>query len=808
MSSTEHYSSDDCWDGELARSPPVGRPARRSFEVSRPATSGRMRRSGSGNLDGLDESALFWEKEPEGHQKYEVVKCIGKGQYGTVVSARHRRTGKTCAIKHIGAVFLAKDYAIKTLRELRFLRVFHHPNVVGLHDVLVPRNAQTFDDVFLVTELMETDLDKLIKSKTVLHDRHNRWIMYQLLRALAYVHGANVSHRDVKPANIVLDSQCNLKLCDFGLSRADFPRESETPIFWTDYVATRWYRAPELICSHYEQYTTQIDVWAAGCIMGELVKRRPLFPGRNVYHQIDLITNFCGTPTQSTIDQMRNQKAREHLMRQVPPKPHEDSASKFPSLGEEGLSMLHGLLSFDPRARSSAATSLQHSFFKEIRQSIDESFIQPPPQMAEVDFAWEDEDQNTTAELRRKLYDEILGFHPEALARGIALAAAKKAASEDLAPAEGPRVASEQSSAASPRPESTAMAPEEGASPAATRDSDSTSKALEGTASCGGASAEMPSSEIGPGDPDDETIGEWFVELGEHLLQPLAPTGSREEQWGHLRMGNGTSEASTDCDHSSTDCDYSEDGEHGAGTGGRRPLQRRPSMCSLTSGSENSEPISYVSDHVWSSHECHNHHTFHEEPALPKFTEETEEMKVCLDADSPGGRSDSTDSCTYTPGSYGEDLAGKRPSAEASPLELVLTGALSDSPGRPHAGTPQHSGSSTAHIVSTDLDSIPTAQSMEDAVLDYGGCTGEDAAVLQREFKAAYHNDDKFVDMSLRAHKPSQLGSSQRTMSADVPDDIALPLQLQKENDRSAKTTRKSRAGGGGLMSCCGSSTR
>ena len=94
-------------------------------------------------------------------------------------------------------------------------------------------------------------------------------------------------------------------------------------------------------------------------------------------------------------------------------------------------------------------------------------------------------------------------------------------------------------------------------------------------------------------------------------------------------------------------------------------MQRRPSMCSLTSGSENSEPISYVSDHVWSSHECHNHHTFHEEPALPKFTEETEEVKVWLDADSPGGRSDSTDSSTYTPaaGSCGEDVAGKRPSA-------------------------------------------------------------------------------------------------------------------------------------------------
>jgi serine/threonine protein kinase len=141
---------------------------------------------------------------------------LGKGQYGTVVAARHRRTQKKCAIKHISHVFVTKADAVRTIRELRFLRVFKHPNVVRLHDVMVPRVANEFDDVFLVTELLETDLASLIKSKTVLDDVHNRWIMYQLLRALVYVHGANVSHRDIKPANIVLDSHCNLKLCDFG----------------------------------------------------------------------------------------------------------------------------------------------------------------------------------------------------------------------------------------------------------------------------------------------------------------------------------------------------------------------------------------------------------------------------------------------------------------------------------------------------------------------------------------------------------------------------------------------------------------
>ncbi len=767
MSSTEYYSSDDCWEGECTRSPPSGRGSalagrgRKSFEVARPserADGARLKRSGSGNLD---ESALFWEKEPEGHRKYEVVKVVGKGQYGVVVSARHRRTGKKCAIKHISGVFFLKDDAIKTIRELRFLRVFRHPNVVGLHDVLVPLNAQTFDDVYLVTELMETDLDKLIKSKTVLHERHTRWIMYQLLRGLAYIHGANVSHRDVKPANIVLDSECNLKLCDFGLSRADFPRESDTPIFWTDYVATRWYRAPELICSHYEQYTTQIDIWAAGCIMGELVKRRPLFPGRNVYNQMDLITSFCGTPSQSTIVKMRNQRARDHLMRQVPPKKPVDCSSMFPSLGDEGLSMLHGLLTFDPNDRATAATSCQHVFFQEIRQSIDESFIQPPPQMDERDFAWEDEEQHTTAELRRKLYDEILGFHPEALARGIALAAAKQAVSED-------GDATEESSAKSRRSLSVTDALEGAVTAAMPRTSrDIVGDAPEDNASCVGAVAKAPSSDTSPRNREDAASGRAVPEFGEHEVEDaIVPTGSREEQWGHLRMGNNTGEASTDCD-----C-YSDDGEHGqaaaAPSAGSKVLQRRPSMCSLTSGSDNSEPISHVSEHVWSSHEFHNHHLFHEEPSLPKFPEEKETEEMKLYPDSPGGRSDSeTD---------GDDAA--------SPLKLVLgpPRAPSTSPGRPYAKTPQRS-SSRATLSATNASN------------EIG------ATELAGRIKAAYTEGDTFAELSLVASRPAL----QRQMSWDPPGGTQLPLKSQ-ERQRPTETAAKNRRGSG--LSCCGSRPR
>ena len=359
-----------------------------------------------GSLDELQ--ATFWAcGDPDGHDVYQVVAHLGKGAYGTVVSARDRRTGKACAIKRIHDVFSLKDDAIKTLRELHFLRVFRHPNVVSLRHALVPENAEEFNDVFLVTELMETDLERLIRSKTELEDCHTRWIMYQLLRALTYMHGAGVSHRDVKPANILVDHRCNLKLCDLGMSRPDFPREPGVSVFWTNYVATRWYRSPELLCSRYCcEFTTQVDIWAAGCIMGELMERRPMFPGCNAHHQLHLITLYCGTPSRQTLDRICSLNMRKYLMHQIP-RPAPDVSSKCAYCSDEYLSLLRGLLTFDPHDRLDAASSCQHDLFKEIRLSIDETCIPPPPQITKEDLPWEIEEPATTADLRRVLYGEI-----------------------------------------------------------------------------------------------------------------------------------------------------------------------------------------------------------------------------------------------------------------------------------------------------------------------------------------------------------------------------------------------------------------
>jgi serine/threonine protein kinase len=126
---------------------------------------------------------------------------------------------------------------------------------------------------------METDLASIIKSNQPLTDDHCQFFLYQLLRGLKYIHSANIVHRDLKPRNILVNSNCDLKICDFGLARALLPSEPGTKAnVITDYVTTRWYRAPELLLTARE-YSTSVDMWSVGCIFAEMIRRRPLLPG-------------------------------------------------------------------------------------------------------------------------------------------------------------------------------------------------------------------------------------------------------------------------------------------------------------------------------------------------------------------------------------------------------------------------------------------------------------------------------------------------------------------------------------------------
>lgn len=180
-------------------------------------------------------------------QRYNNLKPIGDGSYGFVASGVDTVTGVKVAIKKIKDTFCDVVDAKRILRELKLLRHLNsHENIISIFDIMsVPPNTPHFDDIYIVTNLMESDLERIIRSKQVLTDQHLQYFLYQILRGLKYVHSANVLHRDLKPSNLLVNANCDLALCDFGLARG-FDVAGVDVL--TEYVVTRWYRSPELLC--------------------------------------------------------------------------------------------------------------------------------------------------------------------------------------------------------------------------------------------------------------------------------------------------------------------------------------------------------------------------------------------------------------------------------------------------------------------------------------------------------------------------------------------------------------------------------
>lgn len=199
--------------------------------------------------------------------------------------------------------------AKRILREIKLLRHFNsHENIITMYDIMtVPPNTQNFQDIYIVTNLMESDLERIIRSKQVLTNQHFQYFLYQILRALKYIHSANVLHRDLKPSNLLVNANCDLAVCDFGLSRG-FDIEGQDTL--TEYVVTRWYRAPELLCNS-PHYGKAVDVWSVGCIFAELLTHDAFFQGDSPPHQLEVIVSKIGLPVNAqSLDFIDDKTAR------------------------------------------------------------------------------------------------------------------------------------------------------------------------------------------------------------------------------------------------------------------------------------------------------------------------------------------------------------------------------------------------------------------------------------------------------------------------------------------------------------------
>jgi serine/threonine protein kinase len=341
--------------------------------------------------------------------QYQIQEVVGKGSYGVVAAAVDTRTGERVAIKKINDVFEHVSDATRILREVKFLRLLRHPDVVEIKHIMLPPSRREFQDIYVVFELMESDLHQVIRANDDLTAEHYQFFLYQLLRALKYIHAANVFHRDLKPKNILANSDCKLKICDFGLARVSF-NDAPSAIFWTDYVATRWYRAPELCGSFFSKYTPAIDIWSIGCIFAELLTGRPLFPGKNVVHQLDIITDLLGTPSSETLSRIRNEKARRYLscMRKKHPVP---LTQKFPNADPLAVHLLGRLLAFDPKDRPSAEEALADPYFASLANVEREPSRHP---ISKLEFEFERR-KVTKDDVRELIYREILEYHPQML---------------------------------------------------------------------------------------------------------------------------------------------------------------------------------------------------------------------------------------------------------------------------------------------------------------------------------------------------------------------------------------------------------
>lgn len=299
------------------------------------------------------------------------IRPIGRGAYGLVCAAINSETREEVAIKKISKAFDNIIDAKRTLREIKLLRHMDHENIIAIKDIIRPPKKEAFSDVYIIYELMDTDLHQIIQSNQPLTDDHCQYFLYQLLRGLKYVHSAKVLHRDLKPSNLLLNANCDLKIGDFGLARTT----TETD-FMTEYVVTRWYRAPELLlnCS---EYTAAIDVWSVGCIFGEIMTREPLFPGKDYVHQLRLITELIGSPDDSSLGFVRGNHARKYV-KELPRYPKQQFSARFPSMSPVAVDLLEKMLVFDPSKRITVDEALCHPYLESLHDNNDEPVCSSP----------------------------------------------------------------------------------------------------------------------------------------------------------------------------------------------------------------------------------------------------------------------------------------------------------------------------------------------------------------------------------------------------------------------------------------------
>ncbi|XP_045865835.1 MAPK/MAK/MRK overlapping kinase [Meles meles] len=288
-------------------------------------------------------------------KSYKAVGKIGEGTFSEVTKMQSLRDGGYYACKQMKQRFESIEH-VNNLREIQALRRLNpHPNIVTLHEVVFDRKSGC---LALICELMDMNIYELIRGRRhPLSEKKIMHYMYQLCKSLDHMHRNGIFHRDVKPENILI-KQDVLKLGDFGSCRSVYSKQP-----YTEYISTRWYRAPECLLTD-GFYTYKMDLWSAGCVFYEIASLRPLFPGTDELDQISKIHDVIGTPPGKTLAKFTQSRAMSF---DFPFKKGSGIPLLTASLSPQCLSLLHAMVAYDPDERITARQALRHPYFQEQR---------------------------------------------------------------------------------------------------------------------------------------------------------------------------------------------------------------------------------------------------------------------------------------------------------------------------------------------------------------------------------------------------------------------------------------------------------
>ncbi|PLB43561.1 mitogen-activated protein kinase hog1 [Aspergillus steynii IBT 23096] len=323
--------------------------------------------------------------------RYTDLQPVGMGAFGLVCSAKDQLTAQPVAVKKIMKPFSTPVLSKRTYRELKLLKHLRHENIISLSDIFI----SPLEDIYFVTELLGTDLHRLLTSRP-LEKQFIQYFLYQILRGLKFVHSAGVVHRDLKPSNILINENCDLKICDFGLARIQDPQ-------MTGYVSTRYYRAPEIMLT-WQKYDVEVDIWSAACIFAEMLEGKPLFPGKDHVNQFSIITELLGTPPDDVIDTICSENTLR-FVKSLPKRERQPLANKFKNADPDAVDLLERMLVFAPKKRIRAGDALAHEYLAPYHDPTDE------PE-AQEKFDWSFNDAELPVDTWKiMMYSEILDFH-------------------------------------------------------------------------------------------------------------------------------------------------------------------------------------------------------------------------------------------------------------------------------------------------------------------------------------------------------------------------------------------------------------